>query len=56
MIVHLLEFGVDINEIDEVQEPYGHDTPLHYAAASGRVERLPFLLEHGADPLMTRFG
>ena len=56
MMEHLLELGVDINGMDEVQGPYGRGTPLHYAAISGRVERVRFLLEHGADPHMTHFG
>ena len=56
MVDHLLELGVDINGTDDVKGPHGCGTSLHYAAGSGRPERVRFLLEHGADPEKPRQG
>jgi ankyrin repeat protein len=50
MMEHLLNLGVDIDCVDDVQGPHNHGTPLHYAARFGKIERLRFLLEHGANP------
>ncbi|KAH8901506.1 ankyrin [Thozetella sp. PMI_491] len=39
------------NLIDQKDKKY-HWTPLHWAAASGRVEEMRILVERGADPLL----
>jgi ankyrin repeat protein len=49
MMQHLLDLGVNINGLDDLQGPHNHGTPLHYAARGGKVERVRFLLEKGAN-------
>ena len=39
----LLEYGVDVNALDE-----RHETPLHIASSDGHLENVRFLLDHGA--------
>ena len=39
----LLEYGVDVNVLDEK-----HETPLHIASSIGHLENIRFLLDHGA--------
>ncbi|KAF2203950.1 ankyrin [Delitschia confertaspora ATCC 74209] len=39
------------NLLDRQDEKYSW-TPLHWAAAAGRVDKMKILMEHGADPLI----
>lgn len=49
MMSHLLELGLDVNGLDDIQGPYGIGTPLHHAFRNRAVEVAQFLLEQGAD-------
>ena len=42
----LLEYGGDLNSVDH----HGHNTPLFYVLKYTRLDSVPWLLEHGADP------
>lgn len=55
----LLDKGCDVNTIEYHNHKLGYElwtswrplgTPLHEAAAHGRVDLVKFLLDHGADP------
>lgn len=50
MMTHLLEVGLEINGLDDIQGPYRLGTPLHHAVRNRAVEAARFLLERGADP------
>ena len=50
MITHLLELGLEINGLDDIQGPYSLGTPLHHAIHHGAVDSARFLLQKGADP------
>ena len=50
MMTYLLELGVDVNGLDDIQGPYRHGTPLHYAFRNRAFEAARFLLQKGADP------
>lgn len=50
MMTHLLQLGLDINGLDDIQGPYRRGTPPSYAVRIRAVEAAQFLLERGADP------
>ena len=50
MMTHLLELGLDINELDDKPGNGGKGTPRHYAVHYHVREAVQFLLEKGADP------
>lgn len=53
MMQHLLDLGIDINAIEtfyvKPPKPRGRGTALHAAIRAGKVGRVRWLLEHGAD-------
>lgn len=50
MMTHLLELGLDVDGLDDIQGPYRLGTPLYHAVRNRAVEAAQFLLEQGADP------
>lgn len=54
MISHLLDLGMDVNELSHDMYPesrgLGDYTPLHAAAGSDFAEAIILLLQRGADP------
>lgn len=52
MVKHLLDIGVDVNALDDVEGPYRRGTALHCAVVCSEqsIERIKFLLANGADP------
>jgi ankyrin repeat protein len=50
MMTHLLELGLDVNGLDDIQGPWRLGTPLHYAVRDRSIDAARFLLERGADP------
>jgi ankyrin repeat protein len=49
IVKHLLDQGSDVN----YREPSGGTTPLHIASATGSLECVKILLEHGSHPAVT---
>jgi ankyrin repeat protein len=49
VVKHLLAQGSDVN----YREPSGGTTPLHIASATGSLECVKILLEHGSHPAVT---
>ena len=50
MMKHILELGVDINQLDEVRSMRARGTALHHAVILKRTKTVEFLLDNGADP------
>ncbi|KAI9841871.1 MAG: hypothetical protein M1837_000341 [Sclerophora amabilis] len=50
MMTHLLSLGLDVNGSDDSRGVYRFGTPLHHASRCGGIEKVRFLLAHGADP------
>lgn len=46
----LVEEGADVNELDKDEHNVVPRLPVQLAAMAGAVERVRWLLEHGADP------
>jgi ankyrin repeat protein len=51
MVAHLLQLGVDVNGLDDVQGPYRKGTPLDYAIMARNPQMVRFLLENGAGEI-----
>lgn len=51
MMEHVLDLGFDVNGMDKsLRGPHGHGSPLASAVHFNRVDKVIFLLQHGADP------
>jgi hypothetical protein len=53
MVAHLLQLGVDVNGLDDVQGPYRKGTPLNYAIMARNPKMVRFLLENGAGEIFS---